>query len=177
MANLIALTPCAELLPVQIGGIKLTEVLPACIMSVAPIAGQEKKVSAALKDQIGLGLPAKNRSLRKDDLQVQWFGHGVWLVGANVALDGLATVTDQSDAWAVVAIKGAGVEDVLARLVPIDLRASIFKNRHTARTMLGHMSVAITRVGVNTFEVMVMRSMAGTLVHDLETAARGVAAR
>ena len=177
MANLIALTPCDGLLPLQIEGITLTEVLPACIMSVAPARGQEKQVSAALKEQIGLGLSASGRSSRKGNMRAQWFSHGVWLVSAKVVLGELAAITDQSDAWAVVAISGVGVEDVLARLMPIDLRASAFKNGHTARTLLGHMSVAITRVGTNTFEIMVMRSMAGTLVHDLETAARGVGAR
>jgi sarcosine oxidase subunit gamma len=177
VADLIALTPCNGLLPMKIGGIEVTEVLPECIMSVAAIAGQEKQVSTALKDQIGLGLTAPNRRTRKGNAHVQWFGHGVWLVTANVSLEGLAAVTDQSDAWAVVTISGAGVEDVLAHLVPIDLRVGVFKNGHTARTMLGHMSVAMTRIGANTFEVMVMRSMAGTLVHDLETAMRGVAAR
>ncbi|MEL6839146.1 MAG: sarcosine oxidase subunit gamma, partial [Pseudomonadota bacterium] len=72
---------------------------------------------------------------------------------------------------------GAGVEDVLARLVPVDLRLATFKTGHTARTMLGHMSVAISRVGAQSFEIMAMRSMAGTLVHELETAMRSVALR
>lgn len=89
----------------------------------------------------------------------------------------LAGVTDQSDAWAVVEISGNGVEEVLARLVPMDLRGATFKKGHTARTMVQHMSAAITRVGPKSFEIMVMRSMARTLVHDLETAMQSVVAR
>jgi sarcosine oxidase subunit gamma len=71
----------------------------------------------------------------------------------------------------------AGVEDVLARLVPVDLRANVFKMNHVAKTMLGHMSVTIVRTGAEAFEIMVMRSMAQTLVHDLDVAMRGLAAR
>ncbi len=173
MVDLIALTPCAGLLPISQDGIEVTEVAVERLMSVAPFAGQDKAVSAALKDQIGGGLAGVNRRTGV----VTWFGHGTWMVGGDVALDGLAAVTYQSDAWAVVQIAGAGVEDVLARLVPVDLRAQQFKKNHVAKTMLGHMSVTITRVGADAFEIMVMRSMAATLVHDLRTAMRGVAAR
>lgn len=169
MAKLIALTPCAGLLPIAHGGIKVTEVLPQRMMSVVPYAGQQKAVAAKLDD----GLAKVNR--RKG--AVTWFGHGTWMVAGDVALDGLAAVTDQSDAWAVVQIAGTGVEDVLARLVPVDLRRGVFRKNHVAKTMLGHLSVTITRTGSDAFEIMVMRSMAQTLVHDLDVAMRGVAAR
>lgn len=177
MANLIALTACDGLLPVTIGGVSLTEVAPDRLMSVAPFAGQQQAVVARLQSQIGLGLPPANRSVGQDGVTVQWFGHGVWLVWADVSLDGVAAVTDQTDAWAVVAMTGAGGVDVLARLVPIDLRPAQFKIGHTARTLLGHISVAITRKGADAFEIMVMRSMAGTLVHELSVAMQGVATR
>ena len=172
MANLIALTPAEGLLPLTIGDVTLTEVAPATLTSVAPFKGQKKAVSDALKAQVGAGLSAINRRSGA----VTWFGHGVWLVSGAVALDG-AAVTDQSDAWTVVEVKGPGAEDVLARLVPIDLRVSVFKKNHTAKTMLAHMSITITRTGPDAFEIIAMRSMAKTLVHDLEVAMRGVAAR
>ena len=173
MAKLIALTPCAGLLPLSIGGLEVVEVVPERLMSVAPFAGKNKDVSALLKTQVGSALSAVNRRSGS----VTWFGHGTWTVAGEVSLEGLAAVTNQSDAWAVVALSGPQAEDVLARLVPVDLRASVFKRNHVAKTMLGHMSVTITRTGANTFEIIVMRSMAKTLVHDLETAMRGVAAR
>lgn len=173
MVKLIALTPCTNLLPIAHGALTVTEVLPDRLMSVAPYAGQSKATSAKLKEQVGAALAAVNRRAGA----VTWFGHGAWLVAGDVALDGLAAVTDQSDAWAVVMLSGAGAEDVLARLVPVDLRAQVFKVNHVAKTMLGHMSVTITRSGADAFEIMVMRSMARTLVHDLDVAMRGLAAR
>ena len=173
MAKLIALSPCEGLLPISAGQVEVVEIALDRLMSVAPFAGKNKAVSAKLKTQVGAVLPGINR--RSSD--VTWFGHGTWMVAADVDLGDLAAVTDQSDAWAVVAISGVGSEDVLARLVPVDLRVQVFKKNHVAKTMLGHMSVTITRTGATTFEIMVMRSMAVTLVHDLQVAMRGVAAR
>ena len=66
---------------------------------------------------------------------------------------------------------------VLARLVPIDLWLAHFEIGQTARAMLGHLNVAITRKDAQDIETMVMRSMTGALVHQLQTARRGVAAR
>ena len=173
MAKLIALTPCSGLLPMSEGGIDVTEVLYDRLTSVAPLAGCDKAVSTALKEQVGVGLPGMNRRTGV----AWWFGHGTWMVAGDVALEEVAAVSDQSDAWATVQIKGPGVENVLARLIPVDLRLQVFKKNHVAKTMLGHMSVTVTRVGSASFEIMVMRSMATTLVHELKVAMRGAAAR
>jgi len=177
VVNLLAVPPGAGILPRSAGGVALTEVVVDIALSVMPFAGQHDAVAAALRDQIGVGLPLANRWVGRGEARVQWFGHGTWLVTGAVALEGLAAVTDQSDAWGVVRVAGAGVEDVLARLVPMDLRLARFDVGAAARTMLGHMSVAVARVDTQAFDVMVMRSMAATLVHDLDGAMRGVAAR
>ncbi len=87
-----------------------------------------------------------------------------------------AALTDQSDAWTVVRREGAGADDALARLTPLDLREGHFKRGHTARTLVGHMTAQITRT-TKGFEIMVFRSMAGTLVHELHVAMQSVAAR
>lgn len=168
MAKLIALTPCEGLLPISHGGVEVTEVLYDRLTSVAPYAGQAKAVAAQLDN----GLAPVNR--RKG--AVTWFGHGTWLVAGDVAPEG-AALTDQSDAWAAVQVEGRGAEEVLARVVPVDLRAVVFKKNHVAKTMLGHLSVTIVRTGAHAFEIIVMRSMAKTLVHDLDVAMRSLAAR
>ncbi|MEO1640013.1 MAG: sarcosine oxidase subunit gamma [Pseudomonadota bacterium] len=172
MVKLVPLTPCDGLLPIEIGGVTVSKVLPKALTSVAPFKGQEKAVSAALKKAVGDGLPEVGQRAGA----VTWFGHGMYLVADRVALDG-AAVTDQSDAWAVVEIAGAGAEDVLARLVPIDLRSAGFPKNSVAKTMLAHLSITIVRTGPDRFEIMAMRSMATTLVHDLKTAMKGLAAR
>ena len=166
--KLLPTTPFSGLLPKSAGALNFAEVRLDQLFAVAPHRGQSKAVSSALQTQIGLGLSAKGRASSNGRARVIWCGHRVWLVGAEIQLDGMAAVTDQSDAWAILRVDGLGVEDMLARLVPIDLRPHVFKGGHTARTLVGHMPAVITRVGKSAFEIMVMRSMAGTLLHDID---------
>ena len=175
MVKLVAQSPCRGLLPVEHGQTKLTEVEPDAITSVAPFKGKTRAVSDALKASVSAGFPRPNRRAGR----VVWSGRGQAMVlgPRPVGLDGLAALTDQSDAWAVVRLEGATAEEVLARLVPLDLSPETFKQGHAARTLLQHMTVILTRTGANSFEIMAFRSMGRTLVHDLDQAMRSVAAR
>jgi heterotetrameric sarcosine oxidase gamma subunit len=180
VVSLIAQSPAAGLLPRTVGGVILTEVDLGPVTLVAPFKGQTAKVNAALKKALGLALPAPGQvTAGKGGTRAIWVGPGRALVcGAAVPdLAALAAVVDQSDASAVVRVEGAAVTDVLARLVPIDLRPAAFPEGTTARTLIGHMMASVTRVGPDAIELMVFRSMAGTLVRELTEHAQGVAAR
>ena len=180
MDKLIAQTPCDGLLPLTIGTVSVTEVDPGAIHAVSAFQGQAKSLSEAMKAAHGMALPAPNRAAGKSGARAVWFGPGqCMLLGPtpDPSLSPYAAVVDQSDAWAVVRLEGDGAEDVLARLVPVDLRPHHFKRGHTARTLLFHMNASITRVGEKAFQIMVFRSMAESLVHDLKRAMEGVAAR
>jgi sarcosine oxidase subunit gamma len=180
VVKLIAISACHDLLPVEIGGFSLSEEEAVCLTSIAPRKGQEKALSEALKAAHGMAFPAPNRATGKAGARAVWFGRGqAMLIGPapDDRLAEFAALTDQSDAWATVRLDGAGSDDVLARLVPVDLRGAVFKRGHTARTALMHMMASITRVSDTAFQIMVFRSMAATLVHDLKTAMEGVAAR
>lgn len=177
VAKLIARTPCAEILPKTIGTVTLSEVDAGRVTLVAPFKGQEKAVSDALKEALGLAFPAPNRTSGKGPRAI-WYGMGQALVlGVDVPNLAGAACVDHSDAWAIVRLDGNDAEAVLARLTPIDLRARNFKRGHTARTLVGHMTVSVTRLGATSFEIMGMRSMAATLVHELSRAATNVSAR
>lgn len=176
MARLIATSPCAGLLPKTIGTVTLTEVDVGQITLVAPLKGQQRAVSDALKSAIDVGFPAPNRMLGTGP-RTLWCGMGQALIIGAPCPDVPAACVDHSDAWAVVMVDGACAATVLARLTPIDLRDNVFKRGHTARTLIGHMTASVTRLGPSSFEVMVMRSMAATLVHDLAHAAGNIATR
>ena len=180
MDKLVAKSPCEGLLPLAVGAATLSEEEPGSIHSVSPFKGKRKIVSDALKAAHGMVYPSANRATGKGGARAVWFGPAhAMLMGPtpDAALSQNAAIVDQSDAWAVVRLQGDGVEDVLARLVPVDLSGAQFKRGHTARTLLFHMSASITRVGENVFQIMVFRSMAETLVHDLKRAMEGVASR
>ena len=180
MDKLTALSPCAGLLPLTIGAAKVVEVDPGHMTSVAPYSGQQAALSKAMQAAHGVDYPQANARVAAGDAAAIWFGHAqAMLVGpaAEVGLAKHAALTDQSDAWAVVTLSGKTTEDVLARLVPVDVRLAHFPVGMAVRTQLQHLSVSLARVDEGTFQIMAFRSMAHTLVHDLKTAMEAVAAR
>jgi heterotetrameric sarcosine oxidase gamma subunit len=180
VVELTAKTPLGDTGPLTIGTVTLSEVDIGQITSVSAYKGQTKPLSAALKTAHGMALPGPNRTTGRADARAIWFGREQMIligVDADKALADHAALTDQSDAWTVVELKGAGAIDVLARLTPLDLRPSVFKRGHTARTDLMHMASSITRMGEDSYMIMVFRSMADTVLHDLQRAMDGVAAR
>lgn len=180
MAELIATSPCAGLLPFENGAAELSEVDPGPMTSLSPFRGRADALSAALESAHGLALPGPNRCTQAGGARALWFGHAhVLLTGVRPAesLSDHAALTDQGDAWAVLRLEGERAAEVLARLVPVDLRDGHFAQGHAARTLVGHMQGAVTRVGPRAFEVMVFRSMGPTLVAELRTAMEQVAAR
>ncbi len=180
MVDLVAKSPFEMKLPLTIGDVTINAPKATVLTSIAPYIGKDKALSEALKSSHGMAAPAPNRATGKDGARALWFGNRMILLQGpepDKSLARYAALTDQSDGWAVIRIDGAGAVDVLARLTPIDLRNSRFKRGHTARTELLHMMSSITRLGAQSYQVMVFRGFAQTLVHDLKTAMQSVAAR
>ena len=163
----------------EIGGVRLTPVEEGQVSSIAPFKGKEAQVSAVLSKAVGIGFPEVNTCAEAEGVRLVWMGRGkAHLIGAAPPdLAGLAAVADQSGAEAVLRVDGENAEDVLARLVPLDLRVSAFPVGSTARTQVAHMTASVSRLGDEAFELRVMRSMAGTLWHDVTRAARLLAER
>ncbi|NNE53400.1 MAG: sarcosine oxidase subunit gamma [Sulfitobacter sp.] len=177
MAELRPMAPAAELLPLEIGDAKAEEINPGHLTSLTAIGDGMGK---ALEKAHGMAWPAPNRAAGKEGARCLWFGlREVLLIGPapNKTLGRHGAVVDQSDAWCAVTLEGAAAEDVLARLVPVDLRVAHFKRGHTVRSQVYHMNASITRVGQEKFMILVFRSMATTLVHDLKQAMAAVASR
>jgi sarcosine oxidase subunit gamma len=161
----------------SIAGATLAEAAVGPISSVAVFPGGAKAVAKGLK-ALGLAFPAPNSFAEKKGVRIVWTGRDqAFLIGVEPpALEG-AAVTDQSDGWAVLGLSGVAATDVLARLVPIDLRLAAFPVGMAARTQVNHMNAVILRTGDYAFEVMVFRSMARTAWHELETTMHMVSAR
>lgn len=179
MVELKALNPIERKLPLSIGGALLEALDLGALTSLSPLA-DPAALSEALEAAHGVELPKPGLSTGGDDVRCLWFGRAEFLLLGPVPNDALAqngVVVDLSDAWCAVSLSGAASENVLARLIPLDLRSRAFPVGATARTQLQHMNVSITRVGVDRFMILAFRSMAATLVHDLKNAMEGVAAR
>jgi sarcosine oxidase gamma subunit len=160
VAEWIAKSPLAGQGPVRHGGVDLAEVDLGRVTSVAPFGTVQ-------------GFPAPNTVEMWGGARLVWTGRGqAFLLGGDP--DGLddAALTDQSDGWVGLSLTGPGAADVLARLVPLDLRAMT----GCARTVLGHMPLILIAI-TGGFEMLTFRSMAQTAWHEVETAMKMWAAR
>lgn len=176
MARLLARTPCEDLgLPLTLGGARLSEVDLGPVTLVSPFAGQTEAVARRL----GSETPSPGRMVLAEGARLLWVGPGKMLVLGRAVpdLSSLAAIVEQEDGLAGVVLEGPAGRDILARLVPLDLRDRSFPDGATARTLLNHMTVTLTRTGADAWEVMAMRSMAATLVRELREAMENVAAR
>ncbi|MFT6458215.1 sarcosine oxidase subunit gamma [Pseudophaeobacter arcticus] len=180
MAELLVKTACDGLEPLKIGSLTLTESKPQSLTTLAPYRGAEQALDKALTTAHGIGYPGVNGSTSGAGARVLWFGRDLALLMGPQPDAGLAkhaALTDQSAGWAVMELSGAGAEEVLARLCPVDLRQAHFDIGSALRTELKHMMASICRLDKDCFQIMVFRSMARTLHHDLKTAMEARAAR
>lgn len=180
MADFKVQTPCTGLLPVTVGDLRLTEVVPGRMTSLAPYRGATGALSAAMQVAHGVALPEPGRMTGQGATRALWLGRELALLIGPEPDESLAVhaaLTDQSDAWAVVQLDGRQAVEILARLCPLDLREAVFAPGHTARTDVAHMAGSVSRLGPQTWQIMVFRSMAATLLHEVEIAMFRVAAR
>ncbi|CAN1509296.1 COG4583 Sarcosine oxidase gamma subunit [Paracoccaceae bacterium] len=160
-----------------LAGVTLAEASAGPITSIAILQGGAKDVAKGLKP-LGLAFPKPQQFTEKAGVRIVWTGRDqAFLIGvAPPELEG-AAVTDQSDGWTVLAVTGVAAVDVLARLVPMDLRPAAFPVKQVLRTQVSHMNAIILRTGDYAVEIMVFRSMARTAWHEVQTAMEMVAAR
>lgn len=175
MAELSAHAPFDDPdLPLSLGECRLEALPMGRILSVAPYPGCE----AAVADRLG-GFPAPGEVRASGAARLVWAGRELAFLfdpedRQGEGLEGLAAVTDQSDGWAGLRLSGTDAAEALARLVPLDLAA--MPTGGSARSLLNHMPLLLIRTDAG-FELWSFRSMAGTMLHEIGTAMRGVAAR
>ncbi|EDQ03724.1 hypothetical protein DSM14862_02194 [Sulfitobacter indolifex] len=178
MVELKAQSPFADLLPLKVGSMTVEERdlgRLTVLGGFASAAGLSETLEAAH----GVTLPKPLQSTQKDNTRCLWFCQNeVLLVGPapDETLANHAALVDVSDGWAAAELQGPGAEDVLARLVPVDLRSATFKPGQTLRSQLREITASITRTDAG-FLLLVYRSMAGTLVQELRRAMEAVASR
>ncbi len=174
MPSLIAKSPLAGQAPVSHGGVTLSEEPPGRISSVTAFRGQEKALAKALK-AAGLAMPAPNACGTSGDRVIVWTGRDQAFLLGDLPEGLPAAVTDQSDGWARLRLEGPGAADVLARLVPVDLRG--MKPGQALRAPLNHMQAVLFCTEAGRIDLLVFRSMARTAWDEIAEAMQAVAAR
>ena len=179
MDNLLAKPAIGKGITLTVGDVTLMAV-DMVIFSLSINSGKSTKAAEILNSKMGLDWPKEQEIKRKHGVSAFWFDHNhICLMGAqpDATLSTHCNVIDISDGWCVVDIFGTHVRDVLARLTPLDMRSQVFKIGVTQRSDLMHMQASISCLEKDHFRLMVFRSMAVTLVHDLTRAMESVAAR
>ncbi|MFS8115974.1 sarcosine oxidase subunit gamma family protein [Rhizobium jaguaris] len=104
----------------------------------------------------------------------QWFVVGDdKLAPARIAalssiLQGNAFVSDQSNGRVRIGLSGPLAAETLAKGTAVDLDPSVFPEGHSVVTLFGHVSLHLTRTGLERFELTVLRSYAEHLHEELE---------
>lgn len=140
------------------------------IVTVMAAEGEEASVAAALAAM--------------SELSVRYVGPGEWLVvsqsetpdslqrNLSLLLAEIAYIFDQSDGRVVLRLSGPNVRRLLAKGVATDLHPSAFAVGTASNLLCGHVSVNLAHTGDNEFELIVMRSFAGSLFDDLRLMGR-----
>ena len=176
MAIIEPLSPLSGLgLPMRFGHAQISEVVPGPVYAIMPFKGASDAVSQVLMNRFGLELPGTGQTTQAGGVTLFWAGLDTWfLQGETGALPDMpASVTDQSDGWAVLLLEGEAQLAVMSRLVPIDV--SDMAAGSVARTEFAHMASIVRRMPGG-FEIRVMRSFGETALHELKAAAEAVEA-
>jgi sarcosine oxidase subunit gamma len=153
-------------------------------LALATIIAREDSIAElekVLGDLLGAAPPTRPRVARGRDGDLVWAGPGQWLLVSETPdiasrtatrLAGLAAVSDQSAARAVLSLSGPRVRDALAKGCLVDLHPRAFRPGDAALTSIAHIGVHLWQTDdLPTYDVAVFRSMAGSFWSWLSTSA------
>lgn len=166
-----------------IGSITITEQPGIALTSVTARAGQATHTSAALGALIAGDPPGPGHAAIGGDYAIFWSGPDQWMVAASddmhpllacdlaTLMQGHASVTEQSGAWAQFDVSGEARVDMLERLTALDVRR--MQALDANRTRIEQLNCFVLCFG-DTFGIIGPRSSAKSLHHGLITAAQSV---
>lgn len=152
------------------------------VVSVSPFNSALEQCNARLKLKFALSLPGSGLYCEHAKGIAFWTGLDQWFISGiafnklQMALKGLAAVSDQSDAWARFSLTGPDADAVMARLCPLDLSPSVLPVKASCRSQFAHMMAIIQRCP-DGYTIAVMRSFAKTAIHHSNQALHSIAAQ
>jgi sarcosine oxidase subunit gamma len=149
--------------------------------------GHAQLLAPRVRARFGIELPSEPRRAGAGNISFTGIGRGAWLAscekGGNSfaaslkeTIGDLATISDQSDGYAVLRVTGPRARNTLAKLLPIDLHPRTFKPGDVAATLAAHVGITLWRLddgvdGSAVFEIAVFRSLAGSFWHAISESA------
>lgn len=161
-------------------GVTLAVRSDVALATVMARSGQHDALARQVRAQFGLDLPTAPRWAAAGSVAFAWAGPGHWLAMSEAMpghmfehrlrteLDGLASVSDQSDGRTLIRVVGPRARDALAKGVMVDLHPRAFGPGDAAVSSVAHVGAHFWQVDdVPTFAFVVFRSLAADFWHWL----------
>jgi len=165
-------------------GITVVECGNRLLASVAARRDKADSAAACLAQRFGLDPPRAPRYATSGGICLAWSGPDQWMAHAEasvvpdladrlqVALAGLASVTDQTDGWASLRLSGARTREVLAKGLALDVHPRVFRSGDVALGQIEGMPIRLLQVHeAPVYEIMAYRSMARCFFEWLQDSA------
>lgn len=137
---------------------------------------RHEALAQRVREHLHIELPAGPYRAAAGKIALLGTGPGVWLAtqeqGSNALatslrekIGDLASISDQSDGYAVLRLSGPKVLNTLAKLMPLDLHPRAFAVGTVAATIAAHIGATLWRLndtadGSAVFEIAIFRSLA-----------------
>jgi heterotetrameric sarcosine oxidase gamma subunit len=163
-------------------GLTVTPLDMLGLASVHARRGAQAELAARVKTAYAVALPDRPCPVASGEVAFVGLGPGAWMAVTEAGpsgwadrlaadLDGLASVNDQSDAYAALRLEGPAVLDVLAKGVFLDLHDSVFPVGSAAGVSVAHIGAVLWRREPQVFEILTLRSYAASFWQWVEESA------
>ena len=147
------------------------------------IRGKNKDFFTKIGKILSIILPVEpNTSTSNGNLDVLWLSPDEWMIYLNenifdnlfneISKLNLGSVTDVSDQWVCINIKGSKVFDLLSSGSPFNFRKFKNNKNHVTQTLVNHVDVIIHHKELNEINLFVRRSFSEHLMSWLNDSAR-----
>jgi len=173
---------CFAGLPTALGhgsGVVAAERTGLGIARIVARKGQGARLAELFESSFGIEPPHGPRRAGRGDVAIAGVGRETWIATCDGAGNGFAeslrralgdcaSVSDQSDAHAILRLTGPRVRAALAKLTPIDIHPRSFPVNSVAQTLCGYVNVTLWRLedavqGDPVFEIWAAGSFAASL--------------
>lgn len=178
-----AFAPFVDALSVGQGTVRVEEPRTTGIATVMARAGQTAAFVDRAAALYGVAPEDDPRRVSANGVAFAGTGPGAWLMlredatpdwaaGAATALDGVASLIDQSSGYALLRLSGEDAARLLQAGLFVDLHPAAFPSGSVAVSVIAHIGVILWRLdGEDGFEIAIFRSFASSFWHWLTTAA------
>tara|TARA_B100000427_G_C15321917_1_gene512928 strand:+ start:18 stop:554 length:537 start_codon:yes stop_codon:yes gene_type:complete len=147
------------------------------------IRGKNKDFFTKIGKILSIILPVEaNTSTSNGNLDALWLSPDEWMICLNenihdnlfneISKSNLGSVTDVSDQWVSINIRGSKVFDLLSSSSPLDFSEFKNKKNYVVQTILNHVDVTIHHKELNDINLFVRRSFSDHLMSWLNDNSR-----